>query len=155
MAKKEAAKPEAAAPAAFVRPDDLTKISTSVAEAKATEQAERSKKQAQIDKDLQEAFMGRDVLPGARDRLNVAMRHAAEHGQNEIQVLTFPAKYCNDKGRRINNNEPDWPESLEGFAKKAFDYFERDLKPLGFHLRVQVLDYPGGMPGNVGMYLKW
>jgi hypothetical protein len=31
------------------------------------------------------------------------------------------------------------------------------LKPNGFRLaaRVRVLDYPGGMPGDVGLFLHW
>ncbi|HEY1385112.1 MAG TPA: hypothetical protein VGF43_15935, partial [Dongiaceae bacterium] len=57
--------------------------------------------------------------------------------------------------RRINNMEPDWPNSLEGFAKKAYEYYMAELKPLGFKLHAQVLDYPGGMPGDIGMYLRW
>jgi len=154
--KKDEAKADAPPAAAkLVSPQDLLKISTTAAQAKAAEEAERAKKQAQVEKDLQEAFMGREVLPQAGERLNAAVRRAAEHGQNEIQVLTFPAKYLNDKGRRINNNESDWPVSLEGFAKKAYEYFERELKPMGYHLRVQVLDYPGGVPGTIGMYLRW
>jgi hypothetical protein len=70
-------------------------------------------------------------------------------------VVTFPATYCNDHGRRINNLEPDWPDSLEGFSKKAYQYFQSELKPLGYRLTAQVLDYPGGVPGNIGLYLSW
>jgi hypothetical protein len=70
-------------------------------------------------------------------------------------VIAFPASYCNDGGRRINNNKPDWPTSLDSFAKKAYEYFEKELQPLDYKVRVQILDYPGGKPGNVGMFLKW
>ena len=70
-------------------------------------------------------------------------------------MITFPASYCNDGGRRINNSEPDWPNSLEGFAKKAYEFYEKELKPLGYQAHVEIIDYPGGMPGNVGMFLKW
>ncbi|NJM91453.1 MAG: hypothetical protein HC861_01165 [Rhodospirillaceae bacterium] len=51
--------------------------------------------------------------------------------------------------------EPDWPQSLEGFAKRAYEYFMSDLKPLGYKLTAQIMDYPGGMPGTVGLYLSW
>jgi hypothetical protein len=63
---------------------------------------------------------------------------------HEFQVITFPANYCNDGGRRINNNEQDWPDSLEGFAQRAYVYCEKELRPLGYKLRVAILDYPGG-----------
>src|SRR5438552_10064181 len=39
---------------------------------------------------------------------------AAERGQSEVQVYRFPNALCSDGGRRINNAEPDWHESLEG-----------------------------------------
>ena len=51
--------------------------------------------------------------------------------------------------------EPDWPQSLEGFAKKACEYYMAELKPLGYKLTAQIMDYPGGMPGTVGLYLSW
>ena len=50
---------------------------------------------------------------------------------------------------------PDWPNSLEGFAKKAYEFYVAELKPLGFKLTAQVLDYPEGMPGNIGLFLSW
>jgi hypothetical protein len=59
----------------------------------------------------------------------------AEQGLHEGQVPAFPASYCNDGGLRINNAEPDWPESLEGFAKGAYEFFTREPKPLGYKTR--------------------
>jgi hypothetical protein len=138
-----------------MRPDELKKIASDADMAKAQEALKRASKQDEEATQLREAFMGRDVHPEAKDRVNRAVRRAAEQGNHEIQALTFPASYCNDKGRRINNNEADWPDSLEGFAKKAYDFFDKELKPLGFKVSVQVLDYPGGMPGNIAMVLKW
>jgi len=29
------------------------------------------------------------------------------------------------------------------------------LKALGYHLRYEIVDYPGGMPGDVGVTLSW
>lgn len=139
----------------LMRPDDLKKISNDADMAKAQDYLKRSKKEEDEQKKLHEAFMHRDIHPEVRERVNAAVRRAAEQGHNELQVIAFPASYCNDGGRRINNNEPDWPSSLEGFAKKAFEYFEKELQPLGYKIRVQVLDYPGGMAGNIGMFLKW
>jgi hypothetical protein len=139
----------------LMRPDDLKKISNDADMAKAQEYIRRAKKQEEEQASLREAFMHRDIHPEVKDRLNGAVRRAAEQGMSQLQIITFPASYCNDAGRRINNNEPDWPNSLEGFAKKAYAYFEKELKPLGFRLHVEILDYPGGMPGKVGMFLRW
>jgi hypothetical protein len=139
----------------LMRPQDLRKISSDADTAQAQEEQKRAQRIAEEQKGLREAFMGQQVRPDAKDRINAAIKRAAEQGQQEIQVLTFPASYCNDAGRRINNNLPDWPQSLEGFAKRAYDYYVAELQPLGFRLGIQVLDYPDGMPGTVGMSLKW
>ena len=139
----------------LMRPDDLKKISNDAEMAKAQEYLKKAKRQEEEQKGLREAFLERDLHPEARDRVNAAIRRAAEQGNHELQVITFPASYCNDGGRRINNAEPDWPDSLEGFAKRAHAFYVKELQPLGYKLRVEILDYPGGMPGNVGMFLRW
>ena len=122
---------------------------------KAAAQVTAAKKKEEEQKALLEIFMAREISADAKARINEAVRRAAEEGQNEFQVITFASTYCNDRGRRINNNEPDWPDSLEGFAKKAYDFFDKELRPLGYRLRVQVIDYPGGVPGNIGFFLRW
>jgi hypothetical protein len=100
-------------------------------------------------------FLAHDLDPDVRALVNAVVKRAAEQGLHEIQVFTFPASYCNDQGRRINNAEPDWPDSLEGFAKKAYEFFVKELKPLGFHSRAQILNYPDGRLGDVGLFLSW
>ena len=68
---------------------------------------------------------------------------AAENGQTEIQVYRFPNELCTDRGRRINNSEPDWEPTLEGRPKLGYEFWRDNLKPLGFGLKAEVLDYPG------------
>ena len=139
----------------LLKPDDLRKIADDLDMAKAKKMMDRMKdEEAERDK-LREAFMSREIHPQVKERVNTAIRRAAEQGNRQVLILTFPATYCNDQGRRINNLESDWPQSLEGFAKKAHDYFSAELKPMGYKLTAQILDYPGGMPGNVGLYLGW
>lgn len=139
----------------LLRPDDLKKIADDIDMAKAKKAMEHMKREEEEKAALKEIFMSREIHPEAKTRINTAVRRAAEQGNRQILVLEFPASFCNDQGRRINNLESDWPESLEGFAKKAYQYFQQELKPLGFKLTAQVLDYPGGMPGRVGLYLGW
>ena len=139
----------------LMRPDDLKKITNDAEMAKAQEYLKKAKREEEEQKSLREAFLDRDLHPEVRDRVNAAIRRAAEQGNQQLQVITFPASYCNDGGRRINNAEPDWPDSLEGFAKRAYAFYVKELQPLGYKLRVEILDYPGGMPGNVGMFLRW
>ena len=81
--------------------------------------------------------------------------HAAERGQTEVQVYRFPNAMCTDRGRRINNSDPDWPQTLEGRPKAGYEFWRDHLRPLGFGLKAQILEYPGGMPGDVGFFIIW
>lgn len=139
----------------LLRPEDLKKIADDIDMAKAKKAMDHMKHDEEEKAALKDIFMHREIHPDAKARVNAAIRRAAEQGNRQVLVIEFPASYCNDQGRRINNLEQDWPQSLEGFAKKAYDYFLKELKPLGFKVTAQVLDYPGGMPGRVGLYLGW
>jgi hypothetical protein len=82
-------------------------------------------------------------------------RQAAEHGQKEFMLLRFPSQLCSDGGRAVNAAEPDWPATLRGEGADIHLKWERDLKARGFHLAARVLDFPGGMPGDIGLFLIW
>jgi hypothetical protein len=139
----------------LLRPQDLNEITSDAEMKEIDEERERKQKRERQQRELREAFMSRDIHPEVMDRLNKVIRVAAEQGQREVQVITFPAGYCNDGGRRINNMLPDWPDSLEGFAKKAYEFYKKELRPLGYKLHAKVIDFPGGMPGEIALFLKW
>jgi hypothetical protein len=141
--------------ATLLRPQDLNEIISDAEMKKMEEERQRRRKREQDERQLREAFMSRDIHPEVMDRLNKVIRVAAEQGHKEVRVITFPASFCNDGGRRINNMLPDWPDSLEGFAKKAYEFYQKELRPLGYKLHAQVIDFPGGMPGEIGLFLKW
>jgi CBS domain-containing protein len=82
-------------------------------------------------------------------------RQAAEQGQKEFLLLRFPSQLCGDGGRRINAAQQGWPATLRGEAAEIYLCWERDLKPQGFALSARVLDFPGGMPGEIGLFLVW
>ena len=83
------------------------------------------------------------------------VNRAAEAGQTEVQVYRFPNELCSDRGRRINNSEPEWEKTLEGRPKAAYEFWHDHLRPLGFGLKAEVLEYPGGMPGDIGFFVTW
>jgi hypothetical protein len=58
----------------------------------------------------------------------------------------FPNAMCSDRGRRINNSEPDWETTLESRPKFVYEFWHDHLRPLGFHLKAEVLEYPGACP---------
>lgn len=82
-------------------------------------------------------------------------REAASQGEKELEVLRFPASLCEDGGRAINAPLPDWPKTLRGEPAEIYLRWERELKPRGFHLCARVLDFPGGEPGDIGLFLVW
>jgi hypothetical protein len=82
-------------------------------------------------------------------------REAAEHGAKEFALLRFPSRLCSDGGRAINVAEADWPSTLRGEAAELYLRWTRDLKPHGFSFTARVLDFPGGQPGDIGVFLIW
>ena len=80
---------------------------------------------------------------------------AAAHGAKEMQLLRFPSELCSDSGRKINNADPAWAETLQGEAAEMYAKWERDLEPAGFGIAARVITYPEGRPGDVGLFLVW
>jgi hypothetical protein len=87
--------------------------------------------------------------------LKSKVRAAAGRSQTELMVMRFPNTLCNDKGRAINNADPSWPETLTGRPRQAFELWRDQLRPAGFRLSAMIIDWPGGLPGDVGFFLKW
>ncbi|MBV8334747.1 MAG: CBS domain-containing protein [Alphaproteobacteria bacterium] len=82
-------------------------------------------------------------------------RLAAGQGQTELMLLRFPSQLCIDGGRAINAMEVSWPGTLRGEAAEIYLRWEHNLRPHGFRLAARILDYPGGIPGNAGLFLVW
>jgi hypothetical protein len=139
----------------LLRPQDLNEIIGDAEMKKMDDERKRKESKKRDQRELHEAFMAEVIAPDAVERLNKVIRIAAEQGFKEVRVITFPASFCSDGGRRINNMLPDWPDSLEGFARRAYDFYMKELRPLGYKLHAQVIDFPGGVPGEIGLFLKW
>jgi molybdopterin-biosynthesis enzyme MoeA-like protein len=91
----------------------------------------------------------------ALKRVAVIIQRAASNGLTEVQVLRFPNKLCTDQGRAINQREPEWQKTLTGLPKEMYDFWDRQLRDRGYKLGFQIVDWPGGMPGDIGITLKW
>ena len=139
----------------LLRPEDLNKISTDAEFEKMDDERKKKKLKEDQKGKLREAFLSREIHAEAVERINAAVRIAAQNGQHQLQVFTFPSSFCTDGGRRINIADPDWPTTLDGFAKKAYEFYVKELRPLGYKLYAEIIDFPGGMPGEVGLFLKW
>jgi hypothetical protein len=89
------------------------------------------------------------------ERAIAIINRAANNGATEVEVARFPNTLCTDRGRAINQQERGWEATLTGVPKELFEFWQKYLKQNGFKLRVQIVDFPGGMPGDVGMTLSW
>ncbi len=89
------------------------------------------------------------------NRLVHNAREAAEHGATEFLLLRFPHQLCSDGGRAVNAPDPEWPRTLRGESAEMYMRWERELRPRGFHLAARVVDFPDGMPGDIGLFLIW
>lgn len=91
---------------------------------------------------------------GIRRAVSIIER-AVGNGLTEIQIYRFPNRLCTDRGRAINQQEPGWEATLTGVPKEIYNLWYRHFRDRGYRLRVQIIDFPGGMPGDVGMTLSW
>ena len=141
--------------AELVKPGDLKKATEQKEMRRAQELLEADKRHADEKLQLETAFKERQLQPDVKERLHRALMAAAERGETHLQVLTFPSELCIDGGRAINNGDPNWPETLIGHAQRAYEFFKAEMQPLGYRLRAEILDFPGGVPGDVGISLSW
>jgi hypothetical protein len=114
------------------------------------------KARAELIKTLSETI---EVTPQKVQEITKSLLHklrvAAEQGRNELMVMRFPNLMCTDGGRAINNSEKGWPETLTGRPRQAFEFWRDRLKSAGYGLKAMIVDWPDGMPGDVGLFLTW
>jgi len=114
--------------------------------------AAEAEKKALIDKIMQPSGVSDE---DALQRVATIIERAVANGLTEVQVYRFPNTICTDHGRAINQQEPGWEATLTGVPKEMYEFWDRQLRPRGYKLRVQIIDFPGGVPGDVGIALKW
>lgn len=102
-----------------------------------------------------EELIGRHMSDESWRHLLHEARTAAERGEKEFMLLRFPSQLCSDGGRAVNVPDPGWPATLRGEAAEIYLRWSRDMKPRGFHLAARVLDFPDGIPGDIGLFLVW
>jgi hypothetical protein len=127
----------------------------------ASKQAERddavaAKQQAKLDQQRRTEAMRQEHLgEHAWARLLERALAAASHGEKSFELIRFPCDLCSDGSRKIDVAEADWPTTLRGEAAEVFARWERELRPAGFGLTAQIVEYFDGMPGNVALTLTW
>ena len=107
---------------------------------------------------LKRAFESRELDPERSPTASTwRVRAAAARGAHEVLVLQVPApSYCNDGGRRINNYESDWPDSLDRLRQDRLRVLREHTAPARLHHARRDHEFPGsGNLGDVGLYLRW
>ena len=83
------------------------------------------------------------------------IQRAVRNGLTEVQVYRFPNSLCTDRGRAINQMEAGWEKTLTGIAKEIYQLWTDYLQPRGYRIRYQTIDFPVGIPCDIGIVLSW
>jgi hypothetical protein len=86
---------------------------------------------------------------------STVIQRAVRNGLTEVQVYRFPNSLTGDHGRAINQQEPGWERTLRGIPLEIFQLWSDYLKPRGYRIKYQIVDFPGGVPGDISITLAW
>ena len=145
-------------------PDALVPSANEVRQQIALAEAEEAKKQAQAQAAAEaekKALIDQlSKAPGTSDeeaiRRGLEIIHRAiKNRLTEVEIIRFPNELCTDKGRAINQQEPGWENTLTGVPKEIYQFWDKYFRPRGYKLRVQIVDFPGGLPGEIAMTVSW
>ena len=103
---------------------------------------------------LHDAFLAREIHPDVFERVSKVVRSAAERGEREVLAVRFSSQYSHRWRAGDQQLRARVAGHLTGFAKRAYDW-QKELEPQGYKVRAQILDFPGGVPGDVGLFLRW
>ncbi|MBS0561078.1 MAG: hypothetical protein JSR21_13590 [Proteobacteria bacterium] len=98
------------------------------------------------------------------------IKRAFDRGETELMLVSFPSSFCTDSGRAVANAdvppinkaaapgpdaEPAWLATLPKGARPIYNYWKQTLKPGGFQFSARIVNFPSGMPGDVGLFFSW
>jgi hypothetical protein len=131
-----------------------------IAEAQAEKAAahDRQKAAEQAEKDSMIKMLSQPSGLSEEEKVKRAatvIKRAMDNGLLEVQVYRFPNAICTDHGRAINQAEPGWEQTLTGIPKEIYHLWHDHLREKGYKIRYQVLEFPGGLPGDIGITLSW
>ena len=103
------------------------------------------------------AHVGRDgvISSQAVEQAIKIIERAVANGRTEAQVYRFPSKICTDRGRAINQREPDWGNTLVGVPRQIYELWQKYFQPQGYKLSAEIVSFADGLPGDIAITLKW
>jgi hypothetical protein len=144
--------------------DDLIPSATQIRKEAALKEAEQADQYARLAAAAEaekRALIERLSRPSGKseeEKIQLAatvIQRAVRNGLTQVQVYRFPNTLCTDKGRAINQQEKGWEETLTGMPKEIFQLWSDYLKPRGYRIAYQIIDFPGGVPGDIGITISW
>jgi hypothetical protein len=137
--------------------DDLKK---KIAQVEAERATEYMRKQAAAEAEKKELLDKLSKPSGVSDeermkRAAAIINRAVSNGLTEVEVGRFPNQICTDRGRAINQQEPGWENTLTGLPRELYEFWQKHLQPRGYKIRYQIVSFPNGMPGDIGITLSW
>lgn len=144
--------------------DDLIPTATHIRKEAALKEAEKAEEYVRLAvaaETEKRALIERLSQPSGKseeEKIKLAstiIQRAVRNGLTEVLVYRFPNTLCTDKGRAINQMENGWENTLTGIPKEIFQLWTDYLKPRGYRIAYQIIDFPGGMPGDIGVTISW
>ena len=135
-------------------------LQAKIAQAEGEKASAAMKAHAAADAEKQ-AFLDRISKPSGLtddqviEKATVIISRAVENGLTSVQIFRFPNHLCTDDGRAIDQGEEGWEKTLTGIPKELYYFWERQLKPQGYHIKYEIVDRTGGLRGDVGVILSW
>ena len=140
----------------FMSVKELKAYVAEIEMAKAKKSVEAMSRADKAKQDLLKELKSEEPISEERIRsFLLRVKAVAETGATEMLMGRFPCELCTDHGRAINMAEPGWPETLTGRPRQAYLTWKEKLQPLGYRLKAQIVDWPNGVPGDVGLNLSW
>lgn len=128
---------------------------------------QRNEELAQFKRRLENFQLTDDIVSAVMERI----RRAFDRGETELMLTSFPSSFCSDNGRAIINadappinkpkpdeekpREPEWLATMPAGARLVYNYWKEHLEAGGFRFSARIINYPGGMPGDVGLFFSW
>ena len=138
--------------AGLLRPEDLNQIASDAEMEKMDEERRLKEKKERQELELREAFMSREIHPEAIERINNAVRVAAKQGNHQLQVITFPCKFCTDGGRRINIGDPSGRARSRDSRRKPTSSTSRSFALLGTSFTLRSSAFPAACLETSGSF---
>jgi hypothetical protein len=144
--------------------DDLIPNATQIRKEAALKDAEKAEEYARVaaeaeaEKRALAERLGQPSGKSEAEKIQLAsavIQRAVRNGMTEVMVYRFPNTLCTDKGRAINQMEKGWENTLTGIPKEIFQLWADYLKPRGYRIAYQIIDFPGGVPGDIGITIAW